>query len=248
MDCWSVCIDSPSSPHTQSCNTQQAHMSDSDVIDTGAAVNDAVQSVAARMGLQQQAAPKASSSSRSRNKRTAAPVDRTGPIWDSVTVVREHDTSPQVKCNNCGHAFCGGATRIEAHIIDKCPCETDVFLAMKDGSCYTGSPRLVGLVATGGTCMSACGACSDGTKAAHRWGRGDAARRETARTRVCICARAARHTHALSQGVASVVRVTWSIVWPVNTCICISHGAPTEYTNTYCGSRSKTESGRAICR
>ena len=65
------------------------------------------------------------------NKRTAAP-DRTGPIWDSVTVVREHDTTPQVKCNNCVHAFCSVATRIEAHIIDKCPCETDVFLAMKE--------------------------------------------------------------------------------------------------------------------
>jgi hypothetical protein len=85
MDCWTVHIASPPD-HRQLASAQ---MSDSDVIDTAAAVNDAVQAAAVRLGLQQTAA-KASDASRSRNKR-AAPPHGTGPIWDSVTVTREHD-------------------------------------------------------------------------------------------------------------------------------------------------------------
>eukprot|EP00966_Prymnesium_polylepis_P031730 738489-Prymnesium_polylepis.1 len=53
-----------------------------------------------------------------------------------------------------------------------------------------------------------------------------------------------KSSRAHSGWVASVVRVTWSIVRPglkVNACICISHGAPTEYTNTYCGSRASAQ-------
>eukprot|EP00966_Prymnesium_polylepis_P305402 7057197-Prymnesium_polylepis.1 len=133
MDCWTVHIDSPHIKHAITHNTRKAQMSnnsDNDVIDTGAAVNDAVQAAAARMGLQQ-VAPKASTGGRARHKRTAAPI-RNGPIWDSVTITREHDTSPGVKCNNCGKEFCGGSTRVEQHILDQCACESEAFLTMKD--------------------------------------------------------------------------------------------------------------------
>ena len=49
---------------------------------------------------------------------------RDGPLWESVTITRDHATSPQLKCNNCGETFCGGATRIREHIVNKCKCET----------------------------------------------------------------------------------------------------------------------------
>ena len=35
---------------------------------------------------------------------------RDGPIWNSVTVLVEHDTCPSVQCNNCEKKFRGGAT------------------------------------------------------------------------------------------------------------------------------------------
>ena len=48
-----------------------------------------------------------------------------GALWDSVTITRDHATSPQLQCNNCGETFCGGATRIRTHVIDKCKCESE---------------------------------------------------------------------------------------------------------------------------
>ena len=52
-------------------------------------------------------------------------VAREGALWDSVTISRDHATSPQLQCNNCGETFCGGATRIRTHVIDKCKCESE---------------------------------------------------------------------------------------------------------------------------
>ena len=88
--------------------------SDDDVIDTAAAVGDAVAAAAAqvRLGLQQPRASASATGRGVRGKRKAAPT-REGPIWNSVTVTREHDTTPQVQCKNCGEIFCGGSTRIE---------------------------------------------------------------------------------------------------------------------------------------
>ena len=40
-------------------------------------------------------------------------------------------TTPGVKCNFCGHAFSGGATRIREHLIDKCTCDTEAFCELK---------------------------------------------------------------------------------------------------------------------
>ena len=59
-----------------------------------------------------------------------APV-REGDLWSTVTVVCEHGTSPALTCNNCGHAFCGGATHIAAHIREKCTAVSDEFLKLK---------------------------------------------------------------------------------------------------------------------
>jgi predicted nucleic acid-binding Zn-ribbon protein len=104
---------------------------DSDVIDTQGAVNDAVAAATARLGLQQPRQTASASGAGVRNKRKAAPT-RDGPIWKSVKIVREHDTTPQVECTYCGHTFCGGATRIEEHLINKCTCESNAFLEMKE--------------------------------------------------------------------------------------------------------------------
>jgi hypothetical protein len=65
-----------------------------------------------------------------------APPKRVGDIWATVTIVKEHATSPGVQCKNCGKAFCGGAARIQDHItglgvISACTCETDTFRDMK---------------------------------------------------------------------------------------------------------------------
>ena len=85
---------------------------------------------AARMGLQQPRASASASCAGVRVKRKAAPT-RDGPVWKSVNVTRQHDTTPAVQCNNCGKQFCGGSTRIEMHILEQCTCETDTFLEMK---------------------------------------------------------------------------------------------------------------------
>ena len=105
-------------------------MPDSDVIDTGAAISDAVREAAKRMCLQQPT-PMASGESKVRVKRKASPA-RHGVLWQSVEIVKEHDTSPQLKCKNCAKTFCGGATRIELHICEQCDCDTTTFLEMKE--------------------------------------------------------------------------------------------------------------------
>ena len=47
-----------------------------------------------------------------RKKRQAAPR-REGDAWKSVTVLKEHETSPQLQCNNCGKTLDGeGGGRI----------------------------------------------------------------------------------------------------------------------------------------
>ena len=46
-------------------------------------------------------------------------------------IVREHSTSPQVKCKHCSGVFCGGATRIRQHFCDKCTADTPAFLEWK---------------------------------------------------------------------------------------------------------------------
>eukprot|EP00966_Prymnesium_polylepis_P208935 4840236-Prymnesium_polylepis.1 len=63
-----------------------------DVIDTAKAVGEAVAAAAARMGLQQPKA-KAGPGDKARQARAAAPK-RDGPLWKSVTIVREHETNP----------------------------------------------------------------------------------------------------------------------------------------------------------
>ena len=62
---------------------------------------------------------------------------REGELWATVTVLSEHATSPSVQCNNCSAQFCGGATRITAHITGKsgrnsCTCESQTFLELKE--------------------------------------------------------------------------------------------------------------------
>ena len=58
---------------------------------------------------------------------------RTGPVWASVRVMKEHGTTPSVQCLNCdAQPFSAGYTRIVTHILKACSCETDGFLEFKD--------------------------------------------------------------------------------------------------------------------
>ena len=50
----------------------------------------------------------------------AAKPKRNEGIWQHVTIVKEHHTSPNVQCNFCGHKFTGGKTRISEHLCKKC--------------------------------------------------------------------------------------------------------------------------------
>ena len=59
-------------------------------------------------------------------------AERPGALWASVTITREHATSPALTCNNCGKGFCGGATRIRAHVLDDCTATDDAFLKLKE--------------------------------------------------------------------------------------------------------------------
>ena len=113
----------------QTPNPEMERVRDAANTEARQAARDSVNAVASRLGLQQ-LAPRASAAPKSRVKRTAAPV-RTGMIWASVTIVREHDTTPTVQCNNCPKQFCGGSTRIESHICNDCTGESDAFLDMK---------------------------------------------------------------------------------------------------------------------
>ena len=56
----------------------------------------------------------ASGGKKARQKRKSAPM-REGPVWKSVRVTKEHDTTPQVQCLSCEKSFCGGASRIGEH-------------------------------------------------------------------------------------------------------------------------------------
>eukprot|EP00966_Prymnesium_polylepis_P044931 1040766-Prymnesium_polylepis.1 len=40
--------------------------------------------------------------------------------------------TPKLKCVNCDHEFCGGITRVEEHICEKCTCETETFCLLKE--------------------------------------------------------------------------------------------------------------------
>ena len=95
---------------------------------TQAAEAPAAAPVEPRLGLQQ-AGP-----ARVGNVRKApvkAPT-RKGDVWDGVTIARDHATSPQVKCNYCGHVFCGGVSRIRTHFIEACTCESAAFCELKE--------------------------------------------------------------------------------------------------------------------
>ena len=81
-----------------------------------------------RLGLEQSRSTAGPSRVRSA---PVAPPKRDGILWDSVTVLADHGTSPQLQCNNCNKKFCGGATHIRDHICDKCECESDAFMAFK---------------------------------------------------------------------------------------------------------------------
>lgn len=65
-------------------------------------------------------------------KASVKPPQRSGKVWESVNVTREHGTSPELKCKNCSATFCGGATRIVQHIVEKCSGSTHLFLALKE--------------------------------------------------------------------------------------------------------------------
>ena len=62
----------------------------------------------------------ASGGKKARQKRKSAPM-REGPVWKSVRVTKEHDTTPQVQCLSCEKSFCGGASRIGEHIMGSHP-------------------------------------------------------------------------------------------------------------------------------
>ena len=63
---------------------------------------------------------------------------RTGPVWATVDVTgRHYETSPQVKCKDCGQTFSGGLTRIEDHIVGKaqataCTCSTLALQSLRE--------------------------------------------------------------------------------------------------------------------
>jgi hypothetical protein len=95
------------------------------------------------MGLQQPTPSKVRSTCQGK----ASPA-RHGVLWQSVEIVKEYDTSPQLKRKNCAKTFCGGATRIELHICKQCDCDTTTFLEMKEKvlseKTRPGPPQLVG--------------------------------------------------------------------------------------------------------
>jgi hypothetical protein len=78
-----------------------------------------------RLGLQQipSTVPRVRNAPKSSPKREG--------VWAAVTVLREHPTSPSIQCLYCGASFCGGATHITVHITEKCTCDTEAFLTLK---------------------------------------------------------------------------------------------------------------------
>ena len=64
---------------------------------------------------------------------------RSGKLWASVSIVHDHDTSPQVQCNYCSLKFCGGATRIKEHLLFRCSSTSADFLELKESLFATSS-------------------------------------------------------------------------------------------------------------
>ena len=83
----------------------------------------------ARLGLEQPSTSSSTTCKRAERKTAAA---RPGLEWSGVTVLREHPTTPRVKCMYCGDEFTAGATLIRKHMLDKCTCDTDAFCEYKD--------------------------------------------------------------------------------------------------------------------
>ncbi|KAL1519913.1 hypothetical protein AB1Y20_023402 [Prymnesium parvum] len=84
----------------------------------------------ATLGLEQPPAARVGSV----RKAPVRPPARSGKVWKTVKVVKvlkDHATSPHVECLHCEAAFCGGATRIKEHILNKCACESDAFCVLK---------------------------------------------------------------------------------------------------------------------
>ena len=82
------------------------------------------------LGLQQTPA-RANSGTKSRRAAIKPPM-RKGKIWNTVIVIGEHDTTPRVRCVNCGDEFSAGSSRIKQHIMHKCPCDSVAFCELKD--------------------------------------------------------------------------------------------------------------------
>ena len=82
-----------------------------------------------RLGLEQPSTSSSTTCKRAERKTAAA---RPGLEWTGVTVLREHPTTPHVKCMYCGDEFTAGATLIRKHMLDKCTCDTDAFCEYKD--------------------------------------------------------------------------------------------------------------------
>ena len=74
-----------------------------------------------RLGLEQPSTSSSTTCKRAERKTAAA---RPGLEWSGVTVLREHPTTPRVKCMYCGDEFTAGATLIRKHMLDKCTCDT----------------------------------------------------------------------------------------------------------------------------
>ena len=112
----------PSVPRAHSKPHTNAHM----LPNTSTPTFFASRGGSSRLGTEQ-TAPKAG---RVRPVPKSAPK-REGEVWATVTVTREHPTTPALQCNHCGKEFCGGASRIKDHIIEACTCETNAFLDLK---------------------------------------------------------------------------------------------------------------------
>ena len=69
-------------------------------------------------------------------KATKGQPKREGALWASVRVLKEHATSPSLQCLNCGQKFCGSATQIRCHVVEKCECNTEAFFDFKQKMRY----------------------------------------------------------------------------------------------------------------
>ena len=60
---------------------------------------------------------------------------RMGKVWATVTVKmndKAYTVNPDVKCDDCGKEFSGGAARVKAHIVGKCTCSTPELQKLRD--------------------------------------------------------------------------------------------------------------------